>query len=190
MALPTIDDNALAEALFEIFRCQGYEGATIAQLSEATGLKKSSLYHRFPNGKDDMAKVVINYVSKQLHAYIVKPLLDSQVLPETRFDEMLKTVKGFYADGRKNCLLNALSLGNPKDEINELLNSDYDAWRNALIKLGMDAGMTQTEAESWSGQYLIAVQGALVIQRLTGNGAVFENCLAHEKAVFKKICNY
>jgi TetR/AcrR family transcriptional regulator, lmrAB and yxaGH operons repressor len=188
MALQTVDDKALLEVLFDIFRCHGYEGTSISQLAEATGLKKSSLYHRFPAGKDDMVKAVIRYVSAELHQHVIGPLLDNQKPPEQRFNAMLDTVKAIYGDGRKNCLLNALSLGSVKDDIKQLLNKDYQAWLVALTQLGLEIGYTQQEAEQKAQHFLVAVQGALVIQRVTDNPLIFENCMALEqKSYFQAI---
>lgn len=188
MAQQTIDDRTLLASLFEIFRSHGYEGATIALLSEVTGLKKSSLYHRFPAGKEDMAKAVVDFVSSQLHQFVVEPLLNSRDAPETRFINMIATIKTIYSDGRKNCLLNVLCLGEAKDDIKRLLNKDYAAWLLALAGLGLEAGMNQTEAYKWSENFLIAVQGALVIQRLTGNASIFENCMGFQQEQFLQYC--
>ena len=41
--------------LAEVFRAHGYEGATLALISDATGLGKGSLYNFFPGGKEQMA---------------------------------------------------------------------------------------------------------------------------------------
>ncbi|NOT83862.1 MAG: TetR/AcrR family transcriptional regulator [Methylococcaceae bacterium] len=186
MALQTITQDALVESLFEIIRCHGYEGTTIALLSDITGLKKSSLYHRFPAGKDDMVKAVVLYVSAQLQQLIIAPLLERQVAPEERFSKMLVTVKAFYGGGNKNCLLNVLSLGEAKDDIKTLLKQDYAAWFAALSALAQDAVLTQTEAEVRAEQFLIAVQGALVVQRLTENPPTFDNCMAYAQKQFFK----
>ena len=52
--------------LISVFRYYGYEGATISLLSEATGLKKASLYYHFQGGKEEMAKAVLDYVKNWL----------------------------------------------------------------------------------------------------------------------------
>jgi len=184
MAHQTIDDHSLVESLFEVFRSRGYEGATLSQLAEVTGLKKSSLYHRFPAGKDDMVKAVVLYVSEQLHTHVIGPILKGEEEPEKLFDSMITTIKGLYSDGRKNCLLNVLSLGDANPEIKSLLKKDYNAWLAALIKLGMDAGMKQQEAKARSEHFMIVMQGALVVQRLTNNVLTFENSMEYEKNEF------
>lgn len=189
MAQQVTDNKALMEALFEIFRNHGYEGTTISLLSEVTGLQKSSLYHHFPAGKEDMLKVVVGYVSLQIHQYVIAPLLDMQVKPEKRFSNMITTIKAFYSDGRKNCLLNVLNLGEAKAEINKLQNDDYKAWLNALIQLGKEVNMCQQEASEWAERFVIVIEGALVIQRLTSNKQVFEKQMENEQKQFQKYLN-
>lgn len=181
MAHQTIDDNSLIESLFELFRSHGYEGATITLLSKVTGLKKSSLYHRFPAGKYDMVKAVVLHISEQLHNHVIEPLISGKETPKKRFRNMIVTVKKFYSDGKKNCILNVLSLGESKAEINSLLNKDYNDWLAALIKLAKEVGMNQQEARKRSESFLIAVQGALVIQRLTNNTQTFQNSMEYEQ---------
>jgi TetR/AcrR family transcriptional repressor of lmrAB and yxaGH operons len=189
MAQQASDNNALIEALFDIFRNHGYEGTTISLLSEVTGLQKSSLYHHFPAGKEDMLKAVVGYVGTQIQQHIIAPLLDTQVKPEKRFSNMIATVKAFYSEGRKNCLLNVLNLGEAKAEINKLQNNDYDAWQNALVELGKEVGLNQQEAKNWAERFLIIIEGALVIQRLTGDKQTFEKHMEYEQMQFREFLN-
>ena len=49
----------IVDRLFVVFQDHGYEGASLADLSRATGLGKSSLYHHFPGGKEQMAEAVL-----------------------------------------------------------------------------------------------------------------------------------
>lgn len=187
MAQQTNENSALIQALFEIFRSHGYEGTTISLLSEVTGLQKSSLYHHFPKGKEDMLKAVVEFVSGQIQQYVIAPLLDVQISPEKRFSNLIATIKAFYGDGSKNCLLNVLNLGDAKSEINKLQNNDYDAWLGALIQLGLEIGLSQQEAENWAEQFLVVVEGALVIQRLKGDKQTFDKHMAREQAQFNKL---
>ncbi len=186
MAKAINENTALIEALFDIFRNHGYEGTTISLLSEVTGLQKSSLYHHFPKGKEDMLKVVVGFVSGKIHQHVITPLLDKEVNPEKRFSNLIATITRFYSDGRKNCLLNVLNLGDTKVEINKLQNDDYIAWLNALIQLGKDAGLDEHEAKNWAERFFVIVEGALVIQRLTNDLQTFERHMEYEKKQFSQ----
>jgi len=58
-ALDAKEKAEIVGRLFIVFQDKGYEGASLADLSQATGLGKSSLYHHFPRGKEQMAEAVL-----------------------------------------------------------------------------------------------------------------------------------
>jgi len=82
-----------------------------------------------------------------------------------------------------------LNLGEAKAEIKKLQNDDYNAWINALAQLGQEVGMSQQEATEWAERFLIVVEGALVIQRLTSSKQTFEKQMEYEKKQFHTLLN-
>ncbi|GAY11436.1 helix-turn-helix domain-containing protein [Pseudonocardia sp. N23] len=52
---PSIEEGKLIDVLVSVFRDKGFDGTAIADLAAATGLQGASLYHRFPDGKEEMA---------------------------------------------------------------------------------------------------------------------------------------
>ena len=64
MAHPKYTHSEVIGNLMHVFRTVGYDGASLSELASPTGLKKASLYHRFPNGKKEMAEVVRAFVDK------------------------------------------------------------------------------------------------------------------------------
>jgi TetR/AcrR family transcriptional regulator, lmrAB and yxaGH operons repressor len=186
MVQTIINDDALTQAIFETFRKYGYEGTSIALLSAQTGLKKSSLYHRFPAGKEEMAKTAVRYMQTQIQQKVIVPLLSKNVLPETRFATLIENLQQYFADGAKNCLLGVLSIGEDKPEIQQQLNVIYDAFLYALEKLAQEVGMDSTEAKLWSERFLILLEGALVIQRLTKNKTMFIQQMQFEQQQFNQ----
>jgi TetR/AcrR family transcriptional regulator, lmrAB and yxaGH operons repressor len=187
MAQQTIDDGGLTKALFETFRKHGFEGTTIALLSEVTGLKKSSLYHHFPAGKEDMAIAVVAYVQSHFQREVIAVLLDKKVTPEQRFSQMLTSLQQFFENGTKNCLLNVFSLGEAKPEMRQKLNAIYDTFLYALEKLAQEIGVDSHEAKLWSERFLIFLEGALVIQRLTKNKVMFSQQMEYEQQQFNRL---
>src|SRR5215216_2499764 len=75
MAKPVRTD--LLPLLAEVFRAHGYDGATLALISEATGLGKGSLYHFFPGGKAQMASEVLAEIDSWFERNIFAPLCSS-----------------------------------------------------------------------------------------------------------------
>ena len=58
-----VQDIEIMTSLVKTFRSRGYEGSSLAELAKSTGLKKASLYHRFPKGKEEMAIAVLNHTA-------------------------------------------------------------------------------------------------------------------------------
>jgi TetR/AcrR family transcriptional repressor of lmrAB and yxaGH operons len=92
------------------FASLGYDGVTIARISEATGLGKASLYHHFPQGKEQMAREVLSFVDQAVNDYFVAPLRAAGS-PKQRLTNMAKVVEEFYDCGNKSCLIEGLTLG-------------------------------------------------------------------------------
>ena len=74
MPAPLIAKDEVLSRLFGVFRTYGYEGATLARISESTGLGRASLYHYFPGGKDEMAREVLGVAQGWLAQNVVAPL--------------------------------------------------------------------------------------------------------------------
>ena len=74
MPATKVTDDEVFQNIAEVFRTYGYEGASIRLLSEATGLERASLYHRFPNGKEGMAVAVIAHTGAWFHEHVFLPL--------------------------------------------------------------------------------------------------------------------
>src|SRR2546423_8572951 len=103
MPAPILSKDDVLDRLMDAFREKGYEGASLAELSAATGLNKSSLYHYFPGGKQDMAAQVMAHLDRQLTA-VYEPLQSAKP-PKQKLGAMLDALVAFYEGGRKSCLL-------------------------------------------------------------------------------------
>src|SRR5215813_12591923 len=83
-------------AATELFRARGYEGVGVAELLEASGAPRGSLYFHFPGGKEQIGCEVISRVGEstlgQFKALGAKDIdLDAYV--DTVFKSTAKTVK-------------------------------------------------------------------------------------------------
>lgn len=67
-------------------------------LSEATGLKKASLYHRFPGGKEQMGSEVLLDAGRWLTRHVLEPLAEPGT-PAARIKDMTRQLDCFYAGG-------------------------------------------------------------------------------------------
>ena len=64
---PQFDEPAVIAAALDVFWRHGYAGASINQLTEATGLSRSSLYQRFQDKDGLFQEALAAYIERVLH---------------------------------------------------------------------------------------------------------------------------
>ena len=64
---PQFDEPAVIAAALDVFWRHGYTGASINQLTEATGLSRSSLYQRFQDKDGLFQEALSAYIERLLH---------------------------------------------------------------------------------------------------------------------------
>jgi AcrR family transcriptional regulator len=148
--------------IFAVFRDRGFEGATLAELARATGLGKSSLYHYFPNGKDDMVLAVFDLLDQWLEENMVKPL-QSPGTPAQRLRTILRALDELYDGGRNACVLGVLVVGGARERFQARLKASFKTWIGAMRDLAVEAGVARREAQHRAENVVIRIQGALIL---------------------------
>jgi len=168
------DKEEVIIELLKVFRQYGYEGATLARLSQATGLGKASLYHHFPKGKEEMAQAVLNYVNNWMETNIFATLR-SHSQPIERIRAMTQKVNELYNCGEHACLLAVLSLESKlfAEEIQKALT----CWISSLARVLIDAGFEEKLAHQKAEDAILQIQGSLVLARGLGNTTPFQRVL-------------
>jgi len=159
--------------LLELFRQKGYEGVSIAHISNATGLGKSSLYHHFPDGKEQMARELLEFVHGAVKQHFVAPLKTGKE-PRKKLTEMAAVVESFYDCGRKGCLIEGLTLGEANSLFHSQILKSVEAWIQAMADVGIESGLPKKLARERAEDALIAIEGGLVVARAMGNYQVFK----------------
>lgn len=163
-----------------MFRAHGYDGASLALISEAVGLQKSSLYHRFPGGKAQMARAVLSAMLEQLRESLFADLhtADAGNVRE-RLDAVATGVGEFYDQGRRWCVLETMSLGGRLGpEGDRLLAELAAAWIAALAAAAQAAGVEPREARRRARDVLVELEGSLVLARVSDDPSAFRELIA------------
>jgi TetR/AcrR family transcriptional repressor of lmrAB and yxaGH operons len=176
MAPRLVSDAQLDEQLLSLFRANGFAGVSLTDLQEATGLKRSSLYHRFPGGKLEMATTILDRVTETL-ATDVFGTVDTDQTPERQVETIGTQLTQFYGDGRLSCLVETMSIGNPPPEIAERTAAAIELWVAGFARLAQRPGVSAATARTRAIDAVAAVEGALVIARTTGDTDAFTRAI-------------
>lgn len=177
MPAPLIPKEEVLDRLTAAFRQHGFDGASIARLSEATGLGKASLYHYFKGGKQEMAEAVMAHVGGRFGELVVAPLRGAGA-PVHRLNQMILGLDEFYQRGSASCILDLFGIGSAGQQFRPQLKGSIDRFRNAIARTLEEAGLDPTLAADRAEDAVVAIQGALVVSRATGSRDAFKRVLA------------
>jgi len=162
--------------LREVFRRFGYEGATLTRISEHTGLGRASLYHHFPNGKDEMIQAVFEQTEAAFDREILGRLR-SALPPQQRIKTVLEYIWTHYKGGSTTCFLALLSLTSNDDELCSGIDRVFRKWITGFTDVIRESGVPLKLAKSRAEDAVIQIQGALVLAIAIDDPRVFQRVM-------------
>jgi AcrR family transcriptional regulator len=180
MAKTVAERADVLPVLGEVFREHGFEGASLSLIGERTGLGKGSLYHFFPDGKEEMAAAVLAEIDGWFAAQIFRPLREDPNAAHA-IAHMFQAVEDYFKAGRRVCLVGALALNDSRDRFATQIRGYFADWNEALAEALMRTGYGHKKAKSRAEETLAAIQGGLVLARALQEPALFQRILARLK---------
>ncbi|MBM4180565.1 MAG: TetR/AcrR family transcriptional regulator [Betaproteobacteria bacterium] len=181
MVRKVLERSDVIPLLGELFRERGFAGASLSEITKRTGLGKGSLYHHFPDGKEGMAKAVLDDVAAWFETEVFAPLREVDP-PDEAVARMFEAVDRFFHSGRRVCLVGIFALDDTRDHYAEEVRSYFAAWTRALAstleRSGVDTGRAHDRAED----IVAGIQGALVLARSQDDPEVFMRALRRLRA--------
>lgn len=169
-------DDLFARLSFA-FRDVGFEAPSMAILSERTGLKRASLYHRFPGGKEQMAEEVLTNANSGMEENVISPLRSGQP-PTERLASVIAALEAFYEGGARACLLNMLATPTEaSSSFATAIRKTFEDWISAFASCARSAGFSEPLAQARAVRAVTMIQGALVVSRGLGRTDPFRDAL-------------
>jgi AcrR family transcriptional regulator len=172
VAHKTISDKAFLENALDMFRSRGYEGVSLSQLSEATGLEKASLYYRYPGGKNEVVLAVVEHVFDWFETNVFRPL-NGEGTPRKRVSIVAERLRTFYHDGTRPCVTDVLSIPGGGKDLFATLRVALQEWLKAFTDIARESGMPLSLARSRAEEAVIRIEGSLVLARVLGDNTAF-----------------
>ncbi len=156
-------DRMVASAVVLLAK-HGYQGTSFSDVLAASGAPRGSIYHHFPEGKDQLIGAAVELAGAHAVA-----LLDSlRGLPPADivdgFMTMWRSVlerSGFSA----GCSVLAVTVSADSPELVASAGVIFRAWRERLADVLVSAGFDAARAASFALMLIAASEGAVVVSR-------------------------
>ncbi len=174
------------QQLLRTFKNLGYDGASVALLAEAAGLKKASLYHRFPGGKQEMALAVIHNVKQVLAQQVTAVLLNKDMPLATRLKKALAVFYALYNGGTGNCVLRVLLVSSDAAVFKKDIADCFRILIKGFESVAQENGLSKKTARERAKDVMIIIQGSLLLSTLFNDKQLFRSRLDGIAAILSR----
>ena len=154
-----------------LFRRQGYAATGLNQILDEAGVKPGSLYHHFPDGKQQLAAAVVDgsgaAIERLLRRFLASGLPVADIVD--RWVDLL--TEGLTADRRDGCPIEPIATEsvNASPPVREASARAFAGWCMAIEERLIAEGWPTSEAESVAVAVISLIEGALILSRIAGN---------------------
>ncbi|QKJ29693.1 TetR/AcrR family transcriptional regulator [Mucilaginibacter mali] len=175
----------IIETTAPIFNTKGYEGTSMSDITEATGLTKGSIYGNFEN-KEEVALAAFDHN----HGYIKKIIVDKVNQAKTYHDKLMVYATVYHSFTRKSGFVKGgcpvLNTAIEADDTNGPLRDKAAGailnWKNSiinLVKAGIAAGEFRhdIDQEQTALSIIALIEGGVMISKITNNPTSLDTIL-------------
>ena len=160
----------LISASAELFRRQGYAGTGVKQIVEAASAPFGSMYHFFPNGKEELGAETIRWsgaIFGELIDLFYEPGDDPVSATRRFFEGAADMVRDTdFADACPIATV-ALEVASTSEPMRQATADVFESWLAKLESRFGDAGLTKTQARSLAVAMFCLLEGAFILARAT-----------------------
>lgn len=178
----------IIEKAAPLFNQRGFEGCSMQDILEATGLQKGGLYRHFSN-KEDLAAEAFRYALAQV-AKVRMPAPDNSASAVENLRRMVAQFVEAPSPILGGCpILNtAIDADDGNPILRGLAREGLAAWRSkivAVVRSGRSRGEIRNDVEprAFANMMIATLEGALMISRLEASRAALQDAKVSLQAI-------
>jgi TetR/AcrR family transcriptional regulator, lmrAB and yxaGH operons repressor len=175
----------LIDTAATLFRRQGYAATGLNQILDEAGVKTGSLYHHFPEGKQQLAAAVVDGTGAAIEQLLRRFLASGRPVADIvdRWVDLL--VDGLTADKRDGCPIEPIATEsvNASPLVRAASARAFTGWCAAIEERLVAEDWPTSEAESVAVAVISLIEGALILSRIAGDAGA----LAAAKSAVRRL---
>lgn len=176
MPRPDRSRTALIDKAATLFRRQGYAATGLNQILAEAGVKPGSLYHHFPQGKQQLAAAVVETQGTGIAQLLRRFLATGRPVADVvdRWVDLLAA--GLAADRRDGCPIEPIATEsvNASPLVREASARAFAGWCAAVEERLRADGWSAPEAKRVGLAVISLIEGALILSRISGDPSALD----------------
>jgi len=153
-----------------LFGRQGYVGTGVKQIVETAGAPFGSMYHFFPNGKEELGAETIRWSGAmygQLIDLFYEPADDPVMATRRFFEGAAETLReSDFVDACPIATV-ALEVASTSEPLRQATADVFESWLSDLAGHFREVGLTTSQARNLSVSVFCLLEGAFMLARAT-----------------------
>lgn len=173
MPRPDRSRAALIDTAALLFRRQGYAATGVNQILEVADVKAGSLYHHFPNGKQELAAAVVESAGGDIERLLRRFLDGDAPVADIVGGWIDLLVAALASDARDGCPIEPIATEsvNASDRVRDASAKAFAGWSCAVAERLRADGWPDRDAEQTALAVIALIEGALMLSRIAGDDA-------------------
>lgn len=176
MPRPDRSRAALLDKAATLFRRQGYAATGLNQILAEAGVQPGSLYHHFPQGKQQLAAAVVDAAGAGIEKLLRRFLATDRSVADIidRWIDLLAA--GLASDHRDGCPIEPIATEsvNASQQVRTASARVFQGWCAAIGERLQSDGWATDDAESVALAVISLIEGALMLSRVAGDTAALD----------------
>jgi AcrR family transcriptional regulator len=152
---------------------RGLQDPSFTQVLERTGAPRGSIYHHFPEGKDELIASAIDLAGAHATQLIDRMEGSSAGQITMHFIGMWREVLT-RSNMQAGCSVLAVTVATDSEELLAHAAAVFRSWRRRLAELLQGGGLAARAAEEFAATLIAAMEGAVVLSRAEQSMDPFE----------------
>ena len=162
----------LVDATAGLLRRQGYHATGLSDIVAESGAPRGSLYFYFPGGKDELARAALAASGAEWRARIEAAVATARDLDGAIAAVIAMLADDLEASGWDNgCPVAAVALESTSDLIRRTVQEHFESWLVIVTERLVALGVAKAPARQLATVTLSALEGALLLARVTRSRA-------------------
>ena len=169
MGIKKTSREEILKQSIRLFKINGYYNTSMANIANACGLIKGSIYHHFKS-KEEIGLESLKYIHKYFGDNIYKIAYQDDLTPKIKVQKFIQKIDDYFLNSEGGCLLGnlALEISNENALFKDEIRKYFTNWEKALEYI-LACCYKQDKAEALSKKYVALTQGEIMMMNLYGS---------------------
>lgn len=164
----------------QLFRRQGYAATGVNQILETADVKAGSLYHHFPDGKQQLAAAVVESAGGDIERLLRRFLDSDSSVADIVAGWIDLLIVQLASDQRDGCPIEPIATEsvNASPQVRDASARAFAGWSAAVAERLRADGWPDRDAEQTALAVIALIEGALILSRIAGDDTALNSAKA------------